>query len=60
MRRHSNARRVKGAQGLNKSEEGYGELDDGSKFELVHKFCYLGDISCAVGTQRHGRPEGVR
>ena len=39
--------RVKGAQGLNKSEAGCVELDDGSKFELVDKFCYLGDMLCA-------------
>ena len=42
----------KGAQGLNKSEDGCVELDDGSKFELVDKFCYLGDMFCAGGEQR--------
>ena len=30
----------------------YVELDDGSKFELVNKFCYLGDMLCAGGEQR--------
>ena len=35
MRRHSNARRVKGAQGSNKSEAGYVELDDGSNQNLL-------------------------
>ena len=25
------------------------QLDDGSKFELVDKFCYLGDMLCAGG-----------
>ena len=40
---------VKGAQGLNKSEVGCIKLDDGSQFELVDKFCYLGDMSCAGG-----------
>ena len=37
----------KGAQGTNKSEAGCVELDDGSKFELVHIFFYLGDMLCA-------------
>ena len=40
---------VKGAQSLNKLEAGCVELDDGSKFELVEKFCYLGDMLCAGG-----------
>ena len=35
---------VNGAKGSNKSE-----LDDGSKFECVDKFCYLGDMLCAGG-----------
>ena len=30
---------VKGAQGLIKTEAGCVELDNGSKFELVDKFC---------------------
>ena len=49
MQRHSNAKRVKGAQGSNKSEAWYVELDDGSKFELADKLCYLGDMLCAGG-----------
>ena len=53
MRRHSNARTcVKGAQSLNKLEAGCVELDDGSKFELVEKFCYLGDMfMCRRGSR---------
>ena len=43
---------VKGAQGLNKSEAGCVELEDRSKFQLVDKFCYLGDMLCAGGEQR--------
>ena len=43
---------VKGAQSLNKLEAGCVELDDGSKFEIVEKFCYLGDMLCAGGEQR--------
>ena len=38
-----------GAQGLNKSVARFVELDDGSKFELFDKFCYLGDMLCAGG-----------
>ena len=38
---------VKGAQGSIKTEARCVELDDGSKFELVDKFCYLGDMLCA-------------
>ena len=47
MQRHSNARHVprEPLQGSNKSE--CIELDDRSKFELVDKFCYLGDMLCA-------------
>ena len=41
--------RVMGAQGSNKSEKGCIELDVGSKFELVDKFCYLRDMLCAEG-----------
>ena len=37
---------------MNKLEAGCVELDDGSKFELVEKFCYLGDMLCAGGEQR--------
>ena len=33
-------------------EAGCVELDDGSKFELVEKFCYLGDMLCAGGGSR--------
>ena len=40
---------VKGAQGLNKSEAGCVELEDGYKFELVDIFCYLGDMYPAGG-----------
>ena len=43
---------VKGAQGTNKSKAGCVELEDGSKFKLVDKFCYLGDMLCAGGEQR--------
>ena len=39
----------KRAQSLNKSEVRCVELDDGSKFELVDKFCYLSDMFCAGG-----------
>ena len=39
---------VKGARDSIKTEAGCVELDDGSKFELVDKFCYsLGDMLCA-------------
>ena len=37
---------------MNKLEAGCVELDDGSKFELVEKFCYLGDMLCAGGGGR--------
>ena len=40
---------VKGAQGSIKTEAGCVELDDGSKFELVDKFCYLDAMLCAGG-----------
>ena len=41
--RAEDARHVpKELRGLKKSEAGCVELDDGSKFELVNKFCYLG------------------
>ena len=40
---------VKGAQSLNKLKAECVDLDDGSKFELVEKFCYLGDMLCAGG-----------
>ena len=40
---------IKGAQASSKSEAGCVELDDGSKFELVDKFCYLGGMLCAGG-----------
>ena len=40
---------VKGAQGSIKTEAGCVKLDDGLKFELVDKFCYLGDMLCAGG-----------
>ena len=43
---------VKGANGLNKSEVGCVELEGGSKFEPVDKFCYLGDMLCPGGEQR--------
>ena len=44
---------VKGAQGSIKSEAGCVELDDGSKFELVNKFCYLGEkyVMCRRGAE---------
>ena len=34
---------------LNKSEVGCVELEDGSQFELVDEFCYLGDMLFAGG-----------
>ena len=49
---NSSMKTVKGAQGSNKSEAGCVELDDGSKFELVDKFCYLGDVLHTGGEQR--------
>ena len=39
-----------GDQGSNKSEE-FVELDNGSKFELPDKFCYLWDMLCARGSR---------
>ena len=49
MRRHSNARHVSREPRVWTVEAGCVELDDGSKFELVEKFCYLGDMLCAGG-----------
>ena len=43
---------VKEAQGLNKSVARFVELDDRSKFELVDKFCYFGDMLCVGGEHR--------
>ena len=51
---------VKGAQSLNKLEAGCVELDDGSKFELVEKFCYLGDMLCAGGGAEEASRTRVR
>ena len=59
MRRHSNARHVSRAEGLNKSEVGCVELDDGSKFELADKFCYLDDILWAGGGAIAGAVAGA-
>ena len=52
MRRHSNARHVSRSPEFEQIRGGCVELDDGSKFELVEKFCYLGDMLCAGGGQR--------
>ena len=38
-----------GSSEFNQTRAGCVELDDGSKFELVDKFCYLGDMLCAGG-----------
>ena len=45
---------------LNKLEAGCVELDDGSKFELVEKFCYLGDMLCAGGGAEEASRTRVR
>ena len=61
MRRHSNARHVSREPiSLNKLEAGCVELDDGSKFELVEKFCYLGDMLCAGGGAEEASRTRVR
>ena len=45
---------------MNKLEAGCVELDDGSKFELVEKFCYLGDMLCAGGGAEEASRTRVR
>ena len=45
---------------MNKLKAGCVELDDGSKFELVEKFCYLGDMLCAGGGAEEASRTRVR
>ena len=42
----------RGVQDLDRSGVGCVGLDDGSKFGLVDRFCYLGDMLCAGGGQK--------
>ena len=45
---------------ISSSEAKFVELDDGSKFECVDKFCYLGDMLSAGGGAEEAAKTRVR